>query len=257
VGKIRKIEAEISDLIIELKNHKLYDNLEEISDVKIFMESHVFAVWDFMSLLKSLQRSLTNIEVPWVPVKNATVCRFINEIVFEEESDVNELGEPKSHFEMYLDAMKQIGANTTLINQFIDKIQAGNSVEQSLNSIKINKRVADFVRFSFEIIATNKPHVIALAFTFSREGIIPEMFIAILQKGNAENKSYNKLTYYLQRHIDLDGDGHGPASHKMISELCASDENKWSETLEIAKQSIKQRISLWNAIDEMITESKS
>lgn len=254
--RIDKIQTEISGLIKDLRTHKLYENLEEISDVKIFMECHVFAVWDFMSLLKALQRSLTNIEVPWVPVKNATVCRFINEIVFEEESDKNELGEPKSHFEMYLDAMQQIGANTTTINQFIDLIVSKSTIEQALNTIKIEKRIADFVRFSFEIIDSNKPHIIASAFTFGREGIIPDLFIEILQKGNPENKSYYKLTYYLQRHIDLDGDGHGPASHKMIEELCGSDEVKWREALEIAKKSLQQRISLWNAIDELITKSK-
>jgi|SRR5690554_750267 len=256
MDRIQNIENETLALRKELKNHRLYKSLNEISDVRIFMESHVFAVWDFMSLLKSLQRSLTNIEVPWVPAKNAAICRFVNEIVYEEESDINELGEPKSHFEMYLDAMKQIGANTNQINQFIDLIKSGKSVEHSLTTIKIDQRVADFVKFSFSVIETNKPHIVASAFTFGREGIIPDLFIEILQRGNPENKSYNKLTYYLQRHIDLDGDGHGPWSHKMIIGLCEDDATKWNEALDIAQQSLKQRISLWNAIDDLIKERK-
>ncbi|HLV41399.1 MAG TPA: DUF3050 domain-containing protein [Brumimicrobium sp.] len=256
MNRIQHIENETLYLRKELKMHRLYKNLKEISDVKVFMESHVYAVWDFMSLLKSLQRSLTNIEVPWVPAKNASISRFVNEIVYEEESDINELGEAKSHFEMYLDAMHQIGAKTTGIKQFIELISLGNSIDHSLATLNVDKRVADFVKFSFSIIETNKPHLVASAFTFGREGIIPDLFIGILQEGNPENKTYNKFTYYLQRHIDLDGSGHGPSSHHLISELCGNDDNKWKEVLDVAKQSLEQRVSLWNTIDDLITARK-
>ena len=257
MNNVNHVEDSIADLRYKLQNHVLYQNLENIEDVKVFMENHVFAVWDFMSLLKALQIKLTSIGTPWLPSENAKLSRFINEIVIAEESDINEEGVPKSHFQMYLDAMNQVGANTEQIDNFIQSIKNGNSPLDGLSNSSINLKVSAFVKHTFSVIDTQQAHKIASAFTFGREDVIPDMFIKILDQSDKNNEKYNKLRYYLQRHIELDGDDHGPLSLMMIEELCGNDDQKWFEVQTVARESLQHRIALWDVINQIIEKKNN
>lgn len=251
-----RIEKRLAPMRKALTEHRLYEHLQRVEDIRSFMESHVFAVWDFMSLLKALQQLLTTTTTPWVPSANPQLARFINEIVLEEESDVNEEGEPQSHFEMYLSAMEQIGANTEFIHQFIDQIKLGKDIETAAQSIDLDPTVLKFVQFTFATINSGEAHKIAAAFTFGREDVIPDMFLAII-KDEAQKvgrDQYTKLSYYLKRHIELDGDEHGPLALRMIAALCGEDQQKWEEVAQTAEAALAHRIGLWDYIANSISE---
>ena len=254
MNSISYIESQTKLLRNKINNHSLYKNLSSIEDVKTFMENHVFAVWDFMSLLKALQSILTNNNVPWTPKGNGTTARFINEIVMGEESDLNENGEVKSHFEMYIDAMEQINANTNQIRKFISLLENKNTLKDSINIVNLDPILRNFINFTFDVIKSGKAHCIASAFTFGREDVIPDMFLEIIQKSKTDStdQRYSKLLYYLNRHIEIDGDEHGPISLKMVENLCGDDTKKWDEALDVAKLALKQRIKLWDLINRNI-----
>ncbi|NDV14473.1 DUF3050 domain-containing protein [Muricauda sp. TY007] len=252
--KIENMEQELRPLREQLKNHPLYAQLDSVTDIKIFMESHVYAVWDFMSLLKALQQHLTCVGLPWHPARDTSVARFINEIVLEEESDFNEKGEAKSHFEMYMDAMEEVDADTQKAEAIISSFTNLKTISSQIETAELHQAEKNFLQFTFGVINSGQPHLIAAAFTFGREDLIPDMFLGIIEQSGAGK--YRKLEYYLKRHIELDGDEHGPLAMRMIQALCGSDEQKWGDVLEYSKQALQYRIEFWDSIAEKLKENK-
>lgn len=252
-AQIQRIEKALEGRRTLLREHKLYRLLGNMEDVQRFMELHIYAVWDFMSLLKALQNELTCTTVPWRPRGNAKTARFINEIVLGEESDVNELGEPRSHFEMYLEAMQEVGADTKPVLDLVASLDSMDHIDQRIANAGLEPAAAQFLRFTFSVIAEKAPHKIASAFTFGREDLIPDMFIQLIEQASEGGVNrFPKLTYYLVRHIEVDGDEHGPLALEMIQELCGDDAAKWDEVLQTAQEALDQRVALWDAIAESI-----
>jgi len=254
---VEKINNSILDYRKELLNHSLYSKIKTIDDLRNFVQTHVFAVWDFMSLLKSLQLKLTCTNTPWIPNKNSKTAYLINEIVLAEETDINQIGERKSHYELYLEAIKSFGADTNDIDLFLNKLN-NEDIFNTINSSRIPKEVKEFLEFTFKIIEEGKPHKIAAAFTFGRENLIPSMFTAILKnfQKNFPEQDISKLIYYFERHIELDEDEHGPMALEMVTELAENDPEKWQEIEEVSIEALKKRIGLWNSIESIIVNKK-
>ena len=238
--RIEIINKNLTPYRNEITNHALYKRLNSVSDIAVLMEHHAYAVWDFMSLLKALQTLLTCTSSPWKPVGDSKIRRLINSIVLEEESDVDADDNPSSHYEMYLDAMKQCGANTEPVEKFVSQVSASHIPS-------VNSGIDSFLNTTFNVIDSKEPHKIASAFTFGREDLIPDMFTAIVDEYNTEN-NLDKFVYYLERHIELDGGDHGPLALELICSLCGDDEKKWNEVEETAISCLQARKKLWDLI---------
>lgn len=230
-------------------NHPMYRKISSLSDLVIMMETHVFAVWDFMSLLKRLQREITCVELPWKPSPYPKkIVRLINEIVLGEESDVDQAGEAIDHFSLYLKAMEEIGASANSLKDFMI----------DLDFSKITKAQSAFVSFNLDLAKNGKIHEVAAAFFFGREKLIPDMFTSIL---NDLEKNINKnsedlfpnLKYYLIRHIELDGGEHSHLAHDCLAALCGNDEEKWMEAKNAGVTSLKLRSLLWDEVESKLT----
>ena len=118
----------------------------------------------------------------------------------------------------------------------------------------MHPKIKDFLDFTFRVIDEGKSHEIAAAFTFGREDLVPSMFTEILRnfQANFPENDLSKLIYYFERHIELDTDEHGPMAMKMITELCGTDAQKWTDVEEISILALEKRIGLWDAIEEQI-----
>ena len=221
----------------ELTLHPVYQTFKDLDSVRHFMQYHVFAVWDFMSLLKSLQIHMTCVTLPWKPSPYpAEMVRLINQIVVGEESDLDQNGEPISHFDLYLRSMEEIGADTTLIKKFLS------TMDYSL----IPSGAREFVKHNIEVAEKGSVVEVAASFFFGREKLIPEMFQSIVDVLKAEKVNAPTFTYYLERHIEVDGEEHGPLALKCLDHLTVGSPEKRDLALKAGLEALTIRKKLWD-----------
>lgn len=251
----------IKKLRKELATHPVYTAVTDINDLTIFMQHHIYSVWDFMSLVKYLQNQIAPARTPWLPFGDIQVQRFINEIVLAEESDEGiplEDGTKTytSHFNLYAQAMEEVKVGSSkLIREFVSKVDS-HSLSKATQTIPMPFAAKEFMETTFSFINSDKPHVVAAAFALGREHIIPEMFRAFLDNMNITKKEASVFHYYLARHIEIDGDEHGPMSMRMLELLCAGDPIKIAQAQDAALNAIKARIKFWDGVLLAIEDSK-
>lgn len=250
---VERLKAAVAPARQSVVEHEVYHALTDLESIRIFMEHHVFAVWDFMCLLKSLQRRLTCVEVPWVPAGPTGSRRLINDIVLVEESD--ELGDGfTSHFELYLEGMTQAGADRTAIDGFLELIRQRVPVLTALKEGRVPGPSAEFVTMTWDFIETGPVHCQAAAFAFGREDLIPDMFHKVVAVNRSIGNRLRTFVDYLDRHIQVDGEEHTPMAMQMLADLCGNDDEKWRQCETTVNTALAGRTWLWDGILAVIAE---
>ena len=240
------ISPDVHRLRLQVENHAVFGALADMDALRRFMQVHVFAVWDFMSLTKRLQRDLTCQELPWMPPPDRQAARMINEIVLGEESDEGPDGAPISHLDLYLDAMREAGASTHSFDDFLDALRAGAAPRYALREAKAPAFVADFVGHTLSTALHGSTLEVLASFLFGRENVIPAMFRSLLRNWNLSPVSVPAFNHYLQRHIELDGDSHGPLAMRVLETQVAHSSRRLSEARVAARASLQARLDLWD-----------
>ena len=252
---INPVSIQYQVLKHQLCNHKLYGEITSRDNLKIFMQHHVYAVWDFMSLIKSLQQHVAPVTVPWSPPKNPRYANFINQLVLEEESDfalTSASGATHaSHFESYLHAMTEVGANTQPISEFIEIVNE-QGIDAALQLPSVPESAKAFMAFTFEIIERDKPHLLTAALAYGREDLVPQLFQSLEDGLQISPKLAPNLYAYLERHIQLDGEEHGPLAIQLLKDLCEGSARKHAASIEVAEQALMVRLKFWDAIQSKL-----
>lgn len=248
-----QLNLRLDPLRNKLLGHGVYARIVDLDAVRTFMEHHIYAVWDFMSLLKSLQQRLCCVSVPWLPPDNPFAARLINEIVLAEETDSARDGSPASHFDLYMEAMCDVGADSGAIYELFHHLEQGRPIAEALEECSPPPGVKQFVAQTFRVIDSGDLPSIASAFTFGREDLLPGLFARIIEQLNQHaNGSLESFVYYLDRHVALDGDQHGPMARKLMTQLCGDEPEAWQRAEEAAVAALESRLALWDAMDAAI-----
>lgn len=218
------------------------------------MEHHVFAVWDFMSLVTRLRTDLTCTRVPWVPRGPASVRRFVNELAMSEDSDEGPNGGYSSHFEVYLDAMDQCGADSRPMRSLLAALEAGTEVTQALTRCEGPAGAVAFAATTYEMSAVGTLPEVVGAFAFGRESLIPSMFQNV-RSLLSSSPDLSLFDWYLDRHIDLDGNEHTPMAFELVTDVCGDDPDRWTMCEDAARRALAERSSLWDCASEAMSPS--
>ena len=232
-------------------DHSVYSRLTTLPAFQKFMTYQVWCVWDFMCLAKSVQIGIGCYSVPWIPPKNPSLVSLMGEIIRGEESDVGPGGEEASHFEIFIQAMDECGAESTKIKAFIDHVGAGTEVLSAMRAVDAPPAAQAFVSQTLAFCSSSIAARIG-AFSLGREELVPRMLSTLINRLDPSQKRFKTFDWYLRRHISLDATNHAPKIAEIFRQFVGSDPALREEGLEAGLAAIRARCTYLDALEEQI-----
>jgi mannose/fructose/N-acetylgalactosamine-specific phosphotransferase system component IIB len=256
--EVRNLSETLKLQIQKMKNHRVFESIQTMDDLRVFMSWHVFAVWDFMTLAKRLQLEYTCMQLPWRPTRSKMAARLVNEIILGEETDLTPVeDEYASHLHLYLLAMKEVSADTRQIEHFLQLLENNIAFEEALRIAKVPDAVITFVESTVRLGVRGSLGEVLGSFFYGREDSIPGMFQRLLDTWGLTEKDAPVFVFYLKRHIELDSGSHGPAAQALMNEEVGNDNAARAKLLTAAINAVNQRILLWDALADVINSPTS
>ena len=231
-----------------LAAHGVYRAIDSLPKLRTFVQYHVACVWDFMSLLKSLQQDLAPVRTPWVPPPDAEAARLINEIVVDEESDRLPYRDGHaSHFVWYLEAMEELGADIAPVRKFAAAVRDGAEPVAAMRSAGVPEAACRFTATTMSFVG--EPLAVrAAVFLHGREEVIPKMFMPLVASMRSQGIPCERFLSYLERHIEVDGGAHGAHAAALLGRLCAAAPEHAERAEAAALEALAAREQLWDAV---------
>ena len=244
---LSELQKQIKPLRDQLREHPLYISIREKEDLQIFMEGHVFAVWDFASLINGLRSRLTHLG-DHSGLDNQSLLALLEAIINRGSEGADK---PFGLFSDYREAMQRAGAGTFEIDDLVNRVRTGTPPERAILDSKLPGYVVQFLDHTFSILRESNPVVMAATFAFGRGGLIPDIFSRLIDKRIGEgDDSLSGLQAYFDGYIEVGSTENAPLIARLITHLCGDDLNAWSECLRAADDALRARIALWNGIHE-------
>ncbi len=269
--RIARMEKRVAPLRMWLESHKLHEALGgDVDDLRKFAEIHVWCVWVMMSMLKAFQVELATKEtLPWIPSsdgrKKEKLARMVNEMALRYQYWVvdEKTGKTTTNFEMYLQAMAQLGCDSAEITSFLSFLHksarcglpCAASMEAALRFCAMPRGVAGVLRYCFALIQSRQLHRLAASFAFVRnKSSVVSALLATLDKARAEEgQDFDLYRRWLERFAGLLDHNFAPLAFQILVELCGDDEAKWREVEQTAAESLQvQRIFFDDVYNELI-----
>ena len=156
--------------------------------------------------------------------------------------------------------MEDVGASTRQFDTFRSQARAGASIEAAMVQTEVPPHVRAFVMQTMMLAQTGSTEEVLAAFFYGREDIIPEMFSRlrkVLPGARKTNDPLRHFVYYIERHIELDGDSHGPMGRELLDGLVAGLPQKDERALHAACNSIRARIELWDGTVSILRDMRT